>query len=91
VTDPDSIAAGVKTLETLAPQAVFIPDTLENTVKILEARMTSPALAKALLLGPALWDDLAAVRGFAHLLDGATYVTPFFVRQLSPTGGEVCG
>ncbi|MCB0343900.1 MAG: penicillin-binding protein activator [Bdellovibrionales bacterium] len=43
-----------------------------------------PKLRNAMLLGPAAWDDMVAIQGFGKLLEGATYVTPFFAQSDDP-------
>ncbi len=58
------------------PQAIFLPDTLENSLSLLE-QIKASSLASSLLLGSALWDDPAAVRGYGPLLDNAIFVSPF--------------
>ncbi len=41
-------------------------------------------LRDAMLLGPAAWDDMVAIQGLGKLLEGATYVTPFFTQSEDP-------
>lgn len=75
--------AAVRELETKGCEATFIPDELEDLQPLLQARSQS-ALRTTLLLGPALWNDPVAVRGFAPLLEGAVYVTPYFQGSPRP-------
>lgn len=41
-------------------------------------------LRDSMLLGPAAWDDMVAIQGLGKLLEGATYVTPFFAQSEDP-------
>lgn len=65
------------------PQAIFFADELENLWPLLQ-RLPQSSLRSAKLLGTALWDDPVAVRGVSSLLDGAAYVSPFFVQSTRP-------
>ncbi len=65
------------------PEAVFLPDTIENLWPILRD-IRGSSLQGTLLLGPAVWDDPVALRGASSLLEGAVYVTPFFRESARP-------
>ncbi len=79
----DSMAQAVSAAANSSADVIFVPDSLENVQPIFDAVKKS-ALSKAVLIGPALWDDPVAVRGFGQLLDGAAYVTPFFAQSPRP-------
>ena len=59
------------------PQAIFIPDSLEEVWPLVKF-FREMELKDVVLLGPAFWDDAVAIRGFGRLMEGAVYVTPFF-------------
>ncbi len=81
--DEMSIDRSVQELIYGSPEAIFIPDSLENAFPILEQLQNSD-LEKVTLLGPAQWNDPVAIRGYGQLIDGAVYVAPFFVRSAAP-------
>lgn len=79
----ESMAQAVAAASTSKAEVIFVPDSLENLLPIFEA-VKSSSLSGAVLVGPALWDDPIAVRGFGQLLDGAAYVTPFYSQSQRP-------
>ena len=79
----DSMAQAVQAAAAANADVVFVPDSLENLRPVFEA-IRSSSISNAVLIGPALWDDAVAVRGFGQLLDGAVYVTPFFSQSQRP-------
>lgn len=81
--DSEGLKRAVQELEVNPPQALFIADSIENAWPVLELLQSSP-LRNALILGPAAWDDPVALRGYASLLDGAVFVTPFFAATHDP-------
>ena len=81
--NPQSIEAAVSSAAGKTVDAVFIPDTLENSVSVIRAVRASE-MKNAVLLGPALWNDPVAVRGFGALIEGAVYVTPFYSASAKP-------
>lgn len=70
-----SAANAIRALQANPPQALFIADTLENALPLLQ-QINGMNLNVA-LLGPALWDDPVAIRGLGQLLENATYAAPF--------------
>jgi branched-chain amino acid transport system substrate-binding protein len=83
----DKLQEAIEQFETRQPDAVFIGDSLENTWTVLQL-INNTSLRKSLLLGPSLWDDPIALRGYGSLLDGAYYVTPFFHQSNRPNVTE---
>jgi len=84
-----SIEAAIKSISDAAPdtEAIFIPESLESALPVVQAVRNSP-LQKAVLLGPATWNDTVAVRGYGSLLEGAVVVTPFFAGSAQPQVAE---
>lgn len=80
--DESSIGAAIDALSKLSPDGVFIPDSLENSIPLLDAARL--AGIKPVFLGTALWDDAVTIRGYGKLIDGAVYVTPFFSQSSQP-------
>jgi branched-chain amino acid transport system substrate-binding protein len=81
--DEMSIDRSIQELIYGSPEAIFIPDSLENAFPLLEQLQKSD-LEKVTLLGPAQWNDPVAIRGYGQLIDGAIYVAPFYVRSVAP-------
>lgn len=81
--DQDSMRSAVAEASVSAPEAVFIPDSLEGAFGVLEA-LENSELSDAVLLGPAQWNDPVAIRGYGQLIEGAVYVTPFYAASRSP-------
>ena len=96
---PGDKAAIEEKLERLAlnpPEAIFIPDALENAFQLLSKLREKEEIkdplteevigyrdnfGKTSVLGTAYWDDPIAVRGYGQLLEGAVFVTPFFAKS----------
>ncbi len=88
--DDTSIAGAVDSLSKLAADGVFVPDSLENSIPLLDAARA--AGLRPVFLGTALWDDAVTIRGYGSLIDGAVYVTPFFSQSSEPaTASFVAG
>lgn len=77
-----SIAAAIDALSKLSVDGVFVPDSLENSIPLLDSARV--AGLKPVFLGTALWDDAVTIRGYGKLIDGAVYVTPFFSQSSQP-------
>ncbi|HQH27593.1 MAG TPA: penicillin-binding protein activator, partial [Oligoflexia bacterium] len=74
--DPQSVANAINQTAANPPQAIFVPDSLENSLLVLQQVKTS-ALSASMVLGPALWDDPVALRGAGQLVEDAVYVSLF--------------
>lgn len=81
--DAQSIQNTVTALVNVPVGAIFIPDPLERAAKVI-AGLKQSSLKDTVLLGPAVWDDLASLRGYSQSLQGAIYVTPFFLKSNLP-------
>jgi branched-chain amino acid transport system substrate-binding protein len=80
--DAQSIGNLISSLTASGTEAVFIPDGLEGAISIISSIKDS-GLKDILILGPALWDDRAGIRGYGALLEGVSYVTPFNLNSNS--------
>lgn len=65
-------------------QAVFIPDMLSMAWNITNRFNTDNKPYSPVLLGPAMWDDAVALRGYSSQLAKAVYVTPFYATSEQP-------
>lgn len=85
--DEESVSRALGQLEQQNQQqsfeAIFLPDSLDNVWPVLERLKSSP-LASKILLGPASWDDKSLLRGFGRFLDGAIFVSGFYLESTSP-------
>lgn len=81
--DRQSIELAIARIADKPAQAVFVPDSLENASTVFELLEASP-LTSAVLLGPAAWNDAAALRAYSMLLEGALVATPFWSDSPDP-------
>lgn len=91
--DQLSLDAAVMALERAGAEVVFIPDTIESAYPLISL-LRQPRTDgngqqlevgnKVVLMGPAIWDDQVAIRGYGPMLDGSFYVTPFNVQSQDP-------
>ncbi len=87
LSDPNASASLITELERVKPEVIFLPDSLENSLPIIEALKQS-SLADIPLVGSASWDDPVALRGMVKLLEGSIFVTPFFAQSVKPIVAE---
>ncbi len=81
--DVDAMKSAVREVGATAADAVFVPDELEGIYQLFDELHRS-SMANATVMGPALWDDPVAVRGFGQLLEGGVYATPFYAQSERP-------
>jgi ABC-type branched-subunit amino acid transport system substrate-binding protein len=81
--DQSSMEGVVAKLRSSNPQAVLIADSLDGAQPIVE-RLRANGGENITLLGAALWNDPALLRGFGSLLDGSVFVAPFFGASSNP-------
>lgn len=77
----DSITRAVNAIEGAPVEAIFIADTLDSSFQVLQMISESALLKNTQLMGPAYWDDAAAIKGFGQLVDGAIYSSIFFYKS----------
>lgn len=85
--DDEAARSAVQQIAAMHPEAVFLADELDRAAPVLRALKSSEFHAKV-LLGPAVWNDPIALRGFSNLIEGAVFATPFFARSAKPKVAE---
>ena len=70
-------------IERLSPDAVFIPANLTEASRVW-SNFSEEARRRIVLLGPASWDDLAALRRSQAIMQRAVFVSPFFRESSRP-------
>jgi branched-chain amino acid transport system substrate-binding protein len=78
--DESSLDRAADEIASRPTQAVFMPDTLDR-VWALSEKLRELEVKTPIMLGPALWDDAVAIRGYGAALNGSVYVTPFYARS----------
>ena len=81
--DKQAIQNAISALSSTGAEAVYVPDSLQQGITAI-TMLGQSALRGSVILGPALWDDAASLRSFSQSIQGATYVTPFFVKSPLP-------
>lgn len=83
---PDNKAAFsdiAREIEASEVQAMFVPDSLDQAYLIYSA-ISSSRRAQIRLLGPGVWDGHRVLTNSKTILEGATFVSPFFDRSKDP-------
>jgi len=78
-----SVAEAIAKISGSGAEAVFMSEGLETALPVIEALRNSP-LRSAVILGPAVWNDSVAARGYGSLLEGSIIATPFFIGGEQP-------
>lgn len=77
--DDQSALIGIaKELEQRGQQAVFLPDNLQTVANLL-ANISERSRRQMRFLGTAAWDDMNRLSHSGAILEGAVFVSPFFV------------
>ena len=86
--DEESIKNAITYVESVPPEAIFIADNLEHAFPLIQRLKDEDSVLKdAILLGPAAWDDLVAIKGYGKLLRGSAFVSPFYSHSAHPKVG----